>query len=84
MEAFRTFIASSIYTLARFLDHNFYYFCTVGVLLAVFNYFFIKDYDKLLFKAAKDGKLQEAIDALANLAEVRLESTTYHIPPTTS
>jgi hypothetical protein len=75
MEALRRLIATSLFSLARFLDTNFYYFCTVGALLAVFNFFFVKDYDKLLFKAAKEGQLKETREALTNMAEVRLRAT---------
>lgn len=73
MDGFKRFVGTSILALARFLDAYFYYIATAMVGLGAFNYFFVKNYDKELFHAAKEGKIKELKDALRNDGDVNVQ-----------
>lgn len=64
MDGFKRFVGTSILALARFLDAYFYHIAVAMVGLGVFNYFFVKNWDKELFKAAKEGKIKDLKEAL--------------------
>jgi ankyrin repeat protein len=70
MEAVKRFIGSSILSLARFIDTYFVQLAAVFIALAIYNYFFIKNYDKILLESARDGKIKELKDALRNGGDV--------------
>lgn len=70
MDAFKRFVGSNILALARFLDNNFWQIVIILTGLALLNYFFVKNYDKILFESARDGKIKEMKDALKNGADV--------------
>jgi ankyrin repeat protein len=70
MNSLKRIVGTSILSLARFLDAYFYYIVTIFAGLAAFNYFFVKNYDKELFEAAKDGNIKRLKEALRNDADV--------------
>lgn len=51
--------AQFIIRIANYIDKWFYYFVAVAVVSYGYNFFFVKDWDKLLFIACRDGKLKE-------------------------
>lgn len=69
MSAIQIF-ARTVLQVAHFIDRWFYYFLAVGLSLYVYNYFFIKDWDKLLYIACRDGKLKDVDEALQHKANV--------------
>lgn len=72
MDSAKRLFATSVLGLARWLDTYFYQVATVFVALGLYNHFFVKNWDKILFKACKDGNLKDLQDALRNDADVNL------------
>ena len=70
MDSFKRFVGTSILSLARFLDTYFYHIAITLGCLGVFNYFFIKNYDQILLKAAKEGNIKDVKEALRYDADV--------------
>lgn len=70
MNSVKRFIATTVLSLARFLDTYFWQLAVTFTALAVYNFFFIKNYDKILFESARDGKITELKDALKNDGDV--------------
>ncbi len=62
--------ATSLVRLAYFIDEWFGIVVGAMVLFYVVKYFFIKDWNKILFNAAKDGDLVKVENALQNGADV--------------
>jgi ankyrin repeat protein len=73
MDSFKRVVGTSILALARFLDAHFYQIAAVFVGLAIFNYFFIKNYDKILLESARKGVVKDVKDALRNEADVNTQ-----------
>jgi ankyrin repeat protein len=73
MDSFKRLFGTSVLALARFLDAHFYQIALVFGGLAVFNYFFIKNYDKILLESAKKGIVKDVKDALRNEADVNTQ-----------
>ena len=70
--SWKYYVASFILKLARFIDDWFYYFIIAGLALTIYNIFFFKDWDKALFNACKEGKIDDVEKALTNLADVNI------------
>ena len=73
MDTLKRFVGIFVFRLASFLDTYFYHIAALVTLLGLFNYFFIKNYDKILFVAAKDGNIKDLKDALVNDADVNIQ-----------
>lgn len=73
MDTIKYAIASTVYTLAQFLDKYFYYILTSFILLALYNTFIYKDWDALLFKAANDGNIPALEEAIKNDGDVNAQ-----------
>ena len=72
MDSAKRVFATGVLGLARWLDTYFFQIAAVFAALGLYNYLYVKNWDKLLFKACKDGKLQDVQDALRNDADVNL------------
>ena len=73
MDAFKRVVGVTVLTLAKFLDTYFYQIAAVFGAIGLFNYFFVKNWDKELFNAAKEGKIVDLKLALANDADVNIQ-----------
>jgi ankyrin repeat protein len=73
MESVKRFIGTNVLFLAQFLDDYFYHIAVLLGVLGIFNYVFVKNYDKELFAAAKVGNVSKLREALRNYADVNLQ-----------
>lgn len=69
MSAIQVF-ARTVLQVAHFIDRWFYYFLAVAIGTYVYNNYFVKDWDKLLYTACRDGKLKDVEEALQNKANI--------------
>lgn len=72
MDAVKRLFAGSVLGLARWLDTYFYQVALAFAALGLYNYFFVKNWDKVLFVACKDGNIRELQEALLNGADINL------------
>ena len=72
MSAIQTF-ARTVLRVAHFIDRWFYYFLAVALGTFLYNTFFLKDWDKLLYAASRDGNLKGVDEALQNKANINTQ-----------
>lgn len=73
MDVVKRFIGLSILSLARWLDTYFYYVAFAFTALGLYNYFYVKNWDTILFNACKDGNIKVLKEALVNEADVNVQ-----------